>query len=232
MWLETLAALARAGVRGIAIDLPGFGDSEPDPPGTWERHVETLERFRVALALNRVTLIAHDWGVMIGLRWACEHPEASSALVVADGGFFPDLQWHGIAETMRTDCDGERLIEAFGRDGFEVLMRSLSPAMTDAALDEYWKAFADATRRQGHLELYRSGDFDKLAAYDLATLGVPLLVMWGAGDRVSSPRLAQRYCDEVPGAELRLFDQAGHFLFDDEPVAAAAAVAEFVARTS
>ena len=29
----------RAGAR-VAPDLPGFGDSPPDPPGTWERHVE------------------------------------------------------------------------------------------------------------------------------------------------------------------------------------------------
>ncbi len=53
--------------------------------------------------------------------------------------------------------------------------------------------------------------------------------MWGAGDRFSSPRLAQRFCDEIPGAELILFDQAGHFLFDDEPRAAAGAVADFIA---
>lgn len=230
MWRDTLAALAATGVRAVAPDLPGFGDSEPDQPGTWERHVAALERFRDGLGLERVALVAHDWGVMIGLRWACDNPEAVAALVVADGGFFADLHWHGMGEAMRTAGDGERLIEAFERDGFDALLRSQSPGMTDAALDEYWKGFADTTRRHCHLDLYRSGNFDKLAPYEgrLAALGVPMLVLWGAGDRFSSPRMAQRYCDEVPGAEAIVFEDAGHFIFDDEP-RAAAAVADFVA---
>jgi haloalkane dehalogenase len=48
MWRHLLPALAEAGYRAVAPDLPGYGDSEPDPPGTWERHVAALERFRVA----------------------------------------------------------------------------------------------------------------------------------------------------------------------------------------
>lgn len=229
MWRETLAALAAAGVRAIAPDLPGYGDSAPDPPGTWERHVAALERFRGALGLETVALVMHDWGVLIGLRWAFAHPGAVWAAVVADGGYFADLKWHGIGDALRTEGDGERLIDGFERDGFDALMRSQSATMSDAALDEYFKAFADAQRRRGHLELYRSGDFDKLAGDDLAALDVPLLVIWGAGDRFSSPKLAQRYAQAVPDAELRIFEDAGHFVFDDEPHEAAATVARFVA---
>ena len=44
MWRRPLEALADAGWRAVAPDLPGFGDSEPDRPGTWERHIEALER--------------------------------------------------------------------------------------------------------------------------------------------------------------------------------------------
>jgi haloalkane dehalogenase len=40
MWRHLLPALAGGGWRVLAPDLPGYGDSEPDPPGTWERHVE------------------------------------------------------------------------------------------------------------------------------------------------------------------------------------------------
>jgi haloalkane dehalogenase len=46
MWRHLLPALATAGWRAVAPDLAGFGDSPPDPPGTWERHVEAVERFR------------------------------------------------------------------------------------------------------------------------------------------------------------------------------------------
>ena len=44
MWRDILPALAAAGYHALAPDLPGYGDSPADPPGTWERHVEALER--------------------------------------------------------------------------------------------------------------------------------------------------------------------------------------------
>ncbi len=101
MWRAALVAVADAGWRGVAPDLPGFGDSPPDPPGTWERHVEAVERLRAGLGLGEVALVMHDWGALIGLRWACEHPGAVRALVISSSGFFPDGKWHGMARGLR-----------------------------------------------------------------------------------------------------------------------------------
>ena len=73
MWEPVVRTAADVGRRAVAPDLPGYGDSPADPPGTWERHVEAIERFRRALGLERVTLGLHDWGGLIGLRWAFDH---------------------------------------------------------------------------------------------------------------------------------------------------------------
>ena len=69
MWRHALPALAAAGWQAVAPDLPGYGDSDPQPPATWERHIEALDRFVCELDLGPVMLVTHDWGVMIGLRW-------------------------------------------------------------------------------------------------------------------------------------------------------------------
>jgi haloalkane dehalogenase len=230
MWRHLLPVLADAGWRVLAPDLPGYGDSEPDPPGTWERHVEALQRFVSELALTRVALVTHDWGVMIGLRWACENPQAVGALVISDGGFFADRRWHDLANAMRTPEQGEQLIRSYTRDGFFAAMKATSRGMTDDALAEYWKGFADETRRLGHLELYRSGDFEKLAPYEgrLAELGVPALIVWGGQDRFSGVKLAHRFRDELPGSQLVVFEDAGHFVWEDEPERAARAAAGFL----
>ncbi|HEV7847352.1 MAG TPA: alpha/beta fold hydrolase, partial [Thermoleophilaceae bacterium] len=157
MWRHALAALADAGWRAIAPDLPGFGDSEPgERPGTWESHVDALERFRSALGLDDLVLVTHDWGVMIGLRWACDHPGVARALVISDGAFFADRRWHDFANSLRTEGEGERLVEGFTREGLGALMQQLSSGMDPDAVDEYWKGFADERRRRGHLDLYRS----------------------------------------------------------------------------
>ncbi len=232
MWVAAMEALAASGWRAIAPDLPGYGDSEPDSPGTWERHVEALERFRQALALDGVVLVTHDWGVMVGLRWACDHPGVARALAISDGGFFADRRWHDLANTMRTEGEGERLMQGFTREGFGALMGQASSGMTEDGVEQYWKAFADDERRRGHLDLYRSGDFEKLAPYEgcVAGLGLPALVVWGAKDRFAGVKMAHRFHREIPDSELLVIDEAGHFVWEDEPQASAAALVDFLAR--
>src|ERR1700761_6082887 len=127
MWHHALPALGEAGMRAIAPDLAGYGDSEPDPPGTWERHVESLQRLAESLGLGPVAVVTHDWGVLIGLRWACDHPASVTALVTPvvppAGGFSPARRWHDLANVMRTAGDGERLVRSYEREPFGQALR-------------------------------------------------------------------------------------------------------------
>jgi haloalkane dehalogenase len=230
MWRDLTPALAAAGWRAIAPDLAGFGDSEPDPPGTWERHVEAVERFRRELGIEHCVPVVHDWGGLIGLRWACEHPNAVAALVISSTGFFPDGKWHGMATAMRTPGTGEQLVDTLDRGGFASVLRSSSPAFDDDAIDEYWKSFADETRRRGHLELYRSGDFEKLARYRLPDLAVPVLLVWGENDEFAPLAAAHRFERELPDTELVVVEGAGHFVWEEAPERCAEAVTAFLAR--
>jgi haloalkane dehalogenase len=232
MWRHALTAVAGAGWRGIAPDLPGFGDSEPDPPGTWERHVDALDRFVRELGLGPVALVTHDWGVAIGLMWACDHPGAANALVISDGGFFADREWHDMAKTMRTPEVGEQFVGSITREGLGTALQSLSSGMTEESLDEYWRPYADPVRRQGILELYRSGDFEKLLPYEgrLAELELPALIVWGGRDSFAGVELGQRFHEEVPGSELVIIDDAGHFVWEDAPEQTTSALVRFLGR--
>lgn len=82
MWRAVTPALAGAGWRALAPDLAGFGDSPVDRPGTWEHQVEAIEGFRGEHGVDRCVPVVHDWGGLIGLRWACEHPDAVRAGVL------------------------------------------------------------------------------------------------------------------------------------------------------
>jgi haloalkane dehalogenase len=232
MWRALLPAIAATGWWAVAPDLPGFGDSPSDPPGTWERHLQALDRFRRELGLERVVLVVHDWGGLIGLRWACDHPDAVAGLVISSIGFFADGRWHGLAQAMRAPGTGEELMDSMTRDGFADLMRQASPAIDGAAVDEYWKAFADGERRRGQLELYRSGDFEKLRPYEgcLASLGVPALILWGASDAFAPVGGAHRLHRQLPGSRLVVIEDAGHFVWEEAPERAGEEVAGFLSR--
>jgi haloalkane dehalogenase len=224
MWNDVLEAAAAAGWHAVAPDLPGYGDSPYDGPSTWDRQLAALTRFVDEQELAPLVLCVHDWGGLIGLRWACEHADDVRGLVISGTGFFPDGRWHGLAEGMRTPGQGEELVAGIDREGFGTMLRSISPGMDDAALDEYFKAFAGDDRRRGQLELYRSGDFSVLERYDLGTLRAPALVLWGGDDAFAPVASAHRFAAELPDARVEVLDGVGHFVFDDAPDRAAAAV--------
>jgi len=233
MWRDILPALAGAGFHALAPDLPGYGDSDAGAGGgQWERHVEALERFRAQQELDTVALVVHDWGGLIGLRWACDHPGAVWSLVISDTGFFADGKWRGPGEVLRTEGQGEQFVDGLDRDGFAGLLGSVSAGIGPDAVDEYFKAFADEPRRRGQLELYRSGDFEKLAPYQgrLAELGVPTLMLWGEDDFAAPVAGARRFEREIPGSEVVVLEGTGHFVVADAPDRYAEELVRFLRR--
>jgi haloalkane dehalogenase len=232
MWRSVLEAAAGSGWRAVAPDLPGSGDSPPARPLTWESAVDALEGLRQDLDLGPVVLVVHDWGGLIGLRWACDHPGEVAGLVISDTGFFADGRWHGLAQSLRTPGQGEEIVRGMSGAAFAGVMRSVAPAMDDAAIAEYAKGFADDERRHSHLDLYRSGDFEKLGPYEgrLGEIGAPALVLWGEDDAFAPLAGAHRFVEQIPGAQLVVVPGTGHFVYDDAPEATAAAVAEFLGR--
>jgi haloalkane dehalogenase len=231
LWRDVLAPVAEAGFRAVAPDLLGYGDSELEGrDGTWEDHVEALGAFVAEHGLAPVVLIVHDWGGLIGLRWACDNPGAVRALVLMDTGFFADGKWHGMAQAMRAG-QVDQLMEDMTREGFAGLMQQAEPHATPDAVDEYWKGFSTPERRRAGLALYKSGDFEKLEPYQgkLAELGVPTLLLWGADDDYAPVGGAHRFKREFPHAELVVIDGAGHFVMEDEPERVGAEIGRFLA---
>jgi haloalkane dehalogenase len=213
---DLLPALAAAGWRAVAPDLPGFGDSPVDLPQTWHKHVDTVERFHEEAGLGRVVLVVRDWGGLIGLRWACDHPGKVSALVISSSGFFADGRWHGLAKTLRSG-DGEEFMRNITPELLGQGLKATTPSMSDEALAEYGRAVESDDRKQAVLDFYRSCNFPELEAYDgkLAELGVPTLILWGEKDEFAFVGGAYRFAKEIPGAKLVVIEDAGHFLPED-----------------
>jgi haloalkane dehalogenase len=123
-------------------------------------------------------------------------------------------------------------MENMSRDTLSTMLGQASTGIGDEAIDEYWRGFEGEARRRGHLELYRSLDFEQLARYDgqLAALGVSALILWGENDPFAPVAGAERFHRELPDSELVVVEGTGHFVFDDAPDPCAEAVVRFLGR--
>jgi haloalkane dehalogenase len=234
MWRHVLPPVAASGWRAVAPDMPGFGNSPPFLSRTWKRHVEAIEDFRRGLDLGPVALVAHDWGGLSGLRWACDHPDAVRALVLSNTNFFPDYEWHDLARALRTEGQGEEFLEGVTREGLQAQLGELSAGIGADAVNEYFKAYEDEERRRAQLELWRSVDLGELGPYQsrMARLGVPVLIFWGARDPFVEVDIAHRFHRELPGSTLSIVEDAGHFVFEDAPERSARDISEFLSRVA
>ena len=91
LYRKMIPVFVRAGMRAIAPDLIGFGRSDkPASEGdyTYAKLVTWTTALIRALDLREVTLVVQDWGSLIGLRIAAEHPERFARIAVANG-FLP-----------------------------------------------------------------------------------------------------------------------------------------------
>lgn len=91
LYRHMISRCAEAGLRVIAPDLIGFGRS--DKPArlddySYQRHCDWTLAALEALGLAEINLVCQDWGSLIGLRLAGEHPDRFARIVVGNG-FLP-----------------------------------------------------------------------------------------------------------------------------------------------
>ncbi|KAA0924051.1 MULTISPECIES: alpha/beta hydrolase [unclassified Rhodococcus (in: high G+C Gram-positive bacteria)] len=82
-WRHQLAALARSGVRAIAVDLRGYGDSDKPPRGYdgWTLAGDIVGLVR-ALGYPHATFVGHADGGLVCWASAALHPRLVSSMVL------------------------------------------------------------------------------------------------------------------------------------------------------
>jgi haloalkane dehalogenase len=233
LWRHVIPQVVANGRRAVAPDLIGFGRSDkPTDPGwyTYNRHVELVTRLVVELDLRNIALVVHDWGGLIGLRFAVENADRVGRLVILDTGVWsgraPSETWLRFREAVRSvggELDIARLVESGTQRGLteEVLAAYNAPFPTPESKAGAL-AFPELVPVEpGHptaaaLEPVREG----LARWDK-----PAHVIWGGEDAVLPTAIAERFIALIPGATgPEVASGAGHFLQEDAPREVAAAI--------
>jgi pimeloyl-ACP methyl ester carboxylesterase len=101
IWDGVAQRLAGAGMRVIALDQRGHGESE-QPAGGYDFATvcRDLAAALDALGLQRPVLVGHSWGANVALQYAAERAEAVAGLVLVDGGFLGVADWPGMTREL------------------------------------------------------------------------------------------------------------------------------------
>ena len=89
LYRRMIPLFVAAGKHVVAPDFIGFGRSDKYTEiedYSFKLHFQTIESFIEKLDLREITLVCHDWGGLIGLTVAAQHPERFARLVIMNTG--------------------------------------------------------------------------------------------------------------------------------------------------
>jgi len=242
-WEPVLALLERD-FTVLAPDLLGHGDSAK-PRGDYSlgASASLLRDAMLALGHERATIVGHSLGGGIAMQMSYQFPERVERLVLVSSGGLgravtPVLRAVAVpgAEYVIPLLASEPLVSAGSKIGGLIQQIGLRVGSDIGALATGLATLQDIDARRAFV-LTARGVIDlggqRINATDKLYLAqaVPTLIVWGDRDPVIPARHGIRAHELMPASRLRVFDGAGHFPHQDEPVGFADEVADFVATT-
>jgi haloalkane dehalogenase len=234
------------GFRCVVPDHMGMGKSGvPAAPYPYQlrHHVANVEALLLALDLQHLTLILHDWGGPVGFGFAIRHPTRVKRLILMNTWAF--ASWPGgplprLLALIRSPR-GETFVMA--KNGYvrpALVGTTAHPAHLPASvLAAYLAPFPTPESRRALLCWSRDipvgpGDASYAAMQQIEAglaqfRAVPVLLVWGMQDLVLPPPVLRQWQTLYPHAATCELAEASHFLQEDAPEQVLQAIQHFLA---
>lgn len=213
-WMPLMSRVAEfAGV--VAPDLPGFGSADERPDGDYSiySYARFLDGVIRQLGIERVHLVAHDFGGPFAAVWAADHPDRVASVTFANTGVLAGYRWHRMARIWQTPVLGELSMRALRPGLVANLLARENPGLPRPWVDIIVGHLMPPKTRRAVLRLYRSvrpGDMELLAAR-LREHDHDALVVFGDADAYIPVEQAHRQVEAFPRAEIRILPGVGHW---------------------
>lgn len=247
---ELIKALS-GNYRTIAVDHMGCGLSDKPDKNQYDyrlkSRVDDIEALIDSLELSeKITLVLHDWGGMIGMAFALRHPERIGRIVIMNTAAFLPPDGKRLPLRLRLIRD-IRLFATPAVLGFNLFAYSALFMASHKGLSKDVKSGLTAPyncwkNRRATLYFVQDipvGENDpsysivKHADENLHKLaGIPMLICWGKHDFVFDESYFAEWQRRFPDAEVNLLSDAGHYVMEDEPEKVCMLVKDFLIRHS
>lgn len=236
-WLyRNLMPILSENNRVIAIDLPGFGQSDkrPEDSFSFNYYLRVLDEFLQKLEIEKLSLAVHDLGGPIGLLWAVRNQERLQKLILLNTLVYPEMSWAVKVFGLATVTPWVNMWLA-GPSGIRFAMRfgvQQKEKLTKEVLKPYQEPFQGKQARKALLKSIQRMSMKgfKEIEQKLSELQVPVRIIYGINDRIL-PDVAKtmaRVKKDLPQSELSALSNCGHFLQEDEPEEIAVLMRDFI----
>jgi proline iminopeptidase len=257
--LRSFDSLANNHHQLIYFDALGRGKSDSAKNVTeynLMRDIDDIEGLRVALKLDKITVLGHSYGGVVAQGYAIKYPAHLSHLILADT-FHSFIMWqenddnsnHEIKTNYPEVWDRLMKIREQGAVSSDVMHQAIYGEVPYGFLYAYNPARfepKDGPRRhypnphqsQVYYQMVgKDGDFivgSDIGNFDyrkqLKDLKMPVLIVTGRFDRVAVPWMAVKYKEYCPQAQFVIFEKSGHNPQVEEPEKEFKLINEFLAR--
>ena len=202
----------------------GFSDKPTDCPFSIHGQADLIESVLAELGIQRVHILAHDYGDTVAQELAARHLETGSehvqilTMTLLNGGLFPEQHRARLIQKLLVSPAGPLLSKIASQRMFEKNLNAVfgeSTKLNSSELTDLWHLFScNGGHRKSHIMLHYIADrrqHRERWVTALQMLDVPLLLIDGIADPVSGGHMVDYYEVMIPNPRVIRLPRIGHY---------------------
>ncbi|MFY9771256.1 MAG: alpha/beta hydrolase [Xanthobacteraceae bacterium] len=238
MWAPLAAQLARDHLV-IVPDLRGLGLSSR-PAGGYDKknQAEDVAGVLGSLKIDKVDLVTHDIGNMVGYAFAAQHPERVRKFVIIDaplpgiGPWDDIIRSHALWHFSFYGPDAERLVKGRERIYLDRFWNEFSAdpkKFDEASRKHYAKLYAAAGAMHAGFEQFKAFDQDAADNKVFVAKGMltmPVLAI--GGEKSFGPMMGTVMRAAATNVQTAVVPNSGHWVMEENPAATIKLIEDFL----
>jgi pimeloyl-ACP methyl ester carboxylesterase len=238
MWAPLAAQLVRDHMV-IVPDLRGLGLSAR-PAGGYDKKTQAQDMAGVldSLKVDKVDLVTHDIGNMVGYAFTAQHPERVKKFVIIDaplpgiGPWDDIIRSHALWHFSFYGPDAERLVKGRERIYLDRFWNEFSAdpkKFDEASRKHYAKLYAAAGAMHAGFEEFKAFDQDAIdnkAFVAKGMLTMPVLAI--GGEKSFGPMMATVMRAAATNVQEAVVPNSGHWVMEENPEATIKLIEDFL----
>jgi pimeloyl-ACP methyl ester carboxylesterase len=238
MWAPLAAQLARDHIV-IVPDLRGLGLSSR-PAGGFDKknQAEDVAGVLDSLKIDKVDLVTHDIGNMVGYAFAAQHPERVKKFVIIDaplpgiGPWDDIIRSHALWHFSFYGPDAERLVKGRERIYLDRFWNEFSAdpkKFDEASRKHYAKLYAAAGAMHAGFEQFKAFDQDAADNKVFVAKGMltmPVLAI--GGEKSFGPMMGTVMRAAATNVQTAVVPNSGHWVMEENPAATIKLIEDFL----